>query len=337
MKKSFFSDSLQNPDAFDGIITVAKTMRTIFQYVEAVAKSNQPLLITGESGVGKGLIVQAVHRLSGCGGPLISVNVGGLDDAMFSDTLFGHVKGAFTGADQQRNGMVDQAANGTLFLDEIGDLNNASQVKLLRLLQEGDYFPLGSDRPKRIKARVIASTNQNLAEKQQLGTFRKDLYFRLRTHRIQVPPLRDRREDIPLLLDYFLDEAAAALGKERPEYSLELISLLEQYSFPGNIRELRAMVFDAVAQNSASMLSIKPFEKICGPHELPDASSRVDAMNVFDHVAALPTIHQAVSLLIAEAMKRAKGNQSIASRYLGISQPALSKRLKQQTTGMDEN
>lgn len=337
MKKSFFSDSLQNPDAFDGIITVAKTMRTIFQYVEAVAKSNQPLLITGESGVGKGLIVQAVHRLSGCGGPLISVNVGGLDDTMFSDTLFGHVKGAFTGADQPRNGMVEQAANGTLFLDEIGDLNNASQVKLLRLLQEGDYFPLGSDRPKRIKARVIASTNQNLAEKQLQGTFRKDLYFRLRTHRIQVPPLRDRREDIPLLLDYFLDEAAASLGKERPDYSLDLVSLLEQYSFPGNIRELRAMVFDAVAQNSASVLSIKHFEKIGGPHELHDASGHVDAMNIFDHVAALPTIHQAVSLLIAEAMKRAKGNQSIASRYLGISQPALSKRLKQQSTGLDEN
>ena len=336
MTQSFLSDTLRNPKAFEGIITVHQTMRAIFQYVEAVAKSSQPLLVTGESGVGKGLIVNAVHELSGCKGSLIAVNVGGLDDTMFSDTLFGHLKGAFTGAEQPRNGMVEQAAQGTLFLDEIGDLNNASQVKLLRLLQEGDYFPLGSDRPKKLNARVITSTNQDIAEKQARGDFRKDLFFRLRTHHIHLPPLRDRKEDIPILLDYFLDEATRSLGKGKPQYPLELVPLLEHYEFPGNIRELRSMVFDAVAQSSGSMLSIKHFKKIGSPQDLSGSYHRAGSANIFERVESLPTIHQAVSLLITEAMNRARGNQSIASRFLGISQPALSKRLKQQQSESSE-
>lgn len=336
MTERFLSGSLRNPAAFSGLVTVNKTMKTIFQYVEAVAKSNQPLLVSGESGVGKGLIVDAVHRLSGCKGSLVSVNVGGLDDTMFTDTLFGHVKGAFTGAEQLRSGMVEQAAGGTLFLDEIGDLNNASQVKLLRLLQEGDYFPLGSDRPKRLNARVIASTNQDLAEKQTRGEFRKDLFYRLRTHLIHVPPLRERKEDIGPLLDFFLEEAANSLGKEKPQHSAELLSVLEQYDFPGNIRELRSMVFDAVAQCSTNSLSVKHFRKINDSQSRTSAPQGSDATNVFERIENLPTIHQAVGLLIAEAMKRAKGNQSIASRFLGISQPALSKRLKQQHSEVED-
>lgn len=330
MTQSFLSDTLRYPEAFENIITVHKNMRTIFQYVEAVAKSNQPLLVTGESGVGKGLIVNATHQLSGSKGALVSVNVGGLDDTMFTDTLFGHVKGAFTGADQLRSGMVEQAAQGTLFLDEIGDLSNASQVKLLRLLQEGDYFPLGSDRPKKLNARVIASTNQDIAAKQDRGEFRNDLFYRLRTHHIHVPALRDRKDDIPILLDFFLEEASRTLGKEKPKYPLELVPLLEQYDFPGNIRELRSMVFDAVAQNPGAMLSLKQFKKISSPQGRFSSLQKADAANIFERVDSLPTIHQTVSLLITEAMKRARGNQSIACRFLGISQPALSKRLKQQ-------
>ena len=144
-------------------------MQAIFSYIEAVAMSPQPLLITGESGVGKELIARAAHTLSGCRGQLVAVNVAGLDDTVFADTLFGHVRGAFTGAEQPRRGMIEEAADGTLFLDEIGDLSIASQVKLLRLLQEGEYFPLGSDRPKRLKARIIVATHQDLAAKQANG------------------------------------------------------------------------------------------------------------------------------------------------------------------------
>jgi DNA-binding NtrC family response regulator len=336
MSRRFLSDTLQNPEAFDRIITVNKTMRSIFQYVEAVAKSNQPLLITGESGVGKGLVTEVVHLLSGCRGPLVSVNVGGLDDTMFTDTLFGHVRGAFTGADQPRSGMIEKAANGTLFLDEIGDLSNASQVKLLRLLQEGDYFPLGSDQPKRLKARIIASTHQDLSEKQASGALRKDLYYRLLTHHVHLPSLRERKEDIPVLLDFFLDEAARALAKAKPETAVELCPLLEGYDFPGNVRELRSMVFDAVAQNSSEVLSVKYFQKAVSRQREPASSRNACAGNIFDTLESLPTIHQSIGLLIGAAMNRAKGNQSIACRLLGISQPALSKRLKQMQSGTVE-
>ena len=336
MSQRFLSDTLRNPEVFEGIVTIDKTMRSIFQYVEAVAKSNQPLLVTGESGVGKGLIVSAAHKLSGCMGPLISVNVGGLDDAMFTDTLFGHIKGAFTGADQARSGMVEQASLGTLFLDEIGDLSNASQVKLLRLLQEGDYFPLGSDQPKKLKARVIASTHQDLAVKQSKGEFRKDLFFRLRTHHVHLPALRERKEDIPLLFDYFLDEAARTLNREKPAPPPELANVLSQYAFPGNVRELRSLVFDALAQCSSSVLSIKCFRELAGKQSMTGPIPDGNASTAFAPLTTLPTIQQATSLLIDEAMKRAKGNQSIACRLLGISQPALSKRLKQKQTNTEE-
>jgi DNA-binding NtrC family response regulator len=337
MSRRFLSDTLQTPEAFAGVISISKTMRSIFQYVEAVARSKEPLLITGESGAGKGLIANAAHRLSGCAGPLVAVNVGGLDDAMFTDTLFGHIKGSYTGADQPRSGMVEQAADGTLFLDEIGDLSNASQVKLLRLLQEGDYFPLGSDRSKKLRARVIASTHQDLAQKQARGEFRKDLFYRLRTHHIHLPALRERKEDLPLLFDYFLDEAARTLGKDKPASPPELMPLLSHYDFPGNVRELRSLVFDALAQSTSPVLSLKFFHEIGGNQSQSPASRPAPAENYFGTAETLPSIHQAVSLLITEAMKRAKGNQSIACRLLGISQPALSKRLKQkQAESADE-
>src|SRR5512138_73556 len=258
------SGELQHPEAFSAIVTADRGMLSLFAYVEAVAGSPQPLLITGESGVGKELIARAAHTLSGCRGKLVTVNVAGLDDTVFSDTLFGHLRGAFTGAEQVRRGMVEEAADGTLFLDEIGDLSIPSQVKLLRLLQEGEFFPLGSDQPKRLSARVIVATHQNLAEKEGAGTFRRDLYYRLRTHQVQIPPLRERAGDIPLLLDHFLAEAAHALGKKKPTPPRELAQFLATYSFPGNVRELKAMVYDAVSVHRERMLSMDSFVKAVG-------------------------------------------------------------------------
>ena len=189
-------------------------MSSIFQYCEVVAKSQQPVIIIGETGVGKELIAKAIHDLSGLRGKFVPVNVAGLDDNMFSDTLFGHKKGAFTGADQTRSGLIAQASGGTLFLDEIGDLAELSQVKLLRLLQEQEYYPVGSDIPMVSDARIIAATNRDLRKLTEAGKFRNDLYFRLCAHQVHIPPLRERLDDIPVLLDHFLDEAAKTFKKK---------------------------------------------------------------------------------------------------------------------------
>ncbi|MCH4563249.1 sigma-54 dependent transcriptional regulator [Halomonas sp. EGI 63088] len=328
LRKRFLNDTLEHPEAFAHIVTADKGMRSVFQYLESVAPTSQPILIGGESGVGKELIARAAHDLSGRAGPLVCVNVAGLDDNVFADTLFGHQRGAFTGADQPRAGMIEQAAGGTLFLDEIGDLSRASQVKLLRLLQEGDYYPLGSDRPKRLRARVVVATHQDLDEKQRQGEFRKDLYYRLRTHQVQVPPLRQRKQDIPLLLAHFLAEAADELGKSKPTFPAELPVLLSTYSFPGNVRELRAMAFDAMSVHRSRTLSMEVFKRAMQRTDDTPLPSPVARHAAFAPDEPLPTLHAVADLLVDEAMKRAEGNQSIASRLLGISQPALSKRLK---------
>jgi len=330
MSSRMLSGELRRPEAFAGIVTADRAMHAIFSYIEAVALSSEPLLIMGESGVGKELIAKAAHTLSGCSGQLVAVNVAGLDDMVFADTLFGHTRGAFTGADQPRRGMIEEAADGTLFLDEIGDLSIPSQVKLLRLLQEGEYFPLGSDRPKRLKARVVVATHQDLAQKQAAGTFRRDLYYRLCTHMVQVPPLRERKGDLPPLLDHFLEEAARSLGKKKPTPPRELLQLLATYSFPGNVRELKALVYNAVSVHRDRVLSMETFLKAIGRPETKQLqeSSKKAEQNLYAGLERLPTFGEAAELLVEEAMARANGNQTIAARLLGISQPALSKRLK---------
>ncbi len=339
MSSRMLSGELKHPEAFDGIVTTDRAMHAIFSYIEAVAMSSEPLLIIGESGVGKELIAKAAHTLSGCPGQLVAVNVAGLDDNVFADTLFGHTRGAFTGADQARRGMIEEAADGTLFLDEIGDLSIQSQVKLLRLLQEGEYFPLGSDRPKRLKARVIVATHQDLALKQAAGTFRRDLYYRLCIHLVQVPPLRERKGDLPLLLDHFLDEAARALGKKKPTPPRELADLLATYAFPGNIRELKAMIYNAVSIHRDRVLSMEAFLKTIGKTEekTSDSGLKTPERNLYAGLERLPTFGEAAELLVEEAISRANGNQTIAARLLGISQPALSKRLKLARTGQDSS
>lgn len=224
--------------------------------------------------------------------------------------------------------MIEQAAEGTLFLDEIGDLSPSSQVKLLRLLQEGEYYPLGSDRPKRIRARVVVATHHNLEQKQQSGEFRKDLYYRLRIHQVEIPPLRKRKADLGILLEYFLSEAAQEMGKSKPTIPKELPVLLENYDFPGNIRELRALAYDAMSQHRSHILSMSVFRRILDIETPPpDPNENLCPVHFNDQVS-LPTLQEMGDLLIDEAMRRAQGNQSLASRLIGISQPALSKRLK---------
>ena len=332
LRAHVLSDRLEHPEAFSEMITNSQMLRSIFQYIEAISSSPQPVLVTGETGVGKELVAKAIHRLSHRKGAFVPVNVAGLDDNVFADTLFGHRKGAFTGADQARGGLVEQASGGTLFLDEIGDLSPASQVKLLRLLQDGEFFPLGSDVGKRSDARVLVATNQDLQALQESGKFRKDLYYRLCAHRIHIPPLRERREDLPILVDHFLEKASETLGKKKPTPPTELFTLLSTYHFPGNIRELQAMILDSVSSHKSGKLSMDAFKSYIRqrkPSFDVDSKELLEGENVLVSFSErLPTLKQIEQLIISEAMRRANGNQAIAATLLGITRQALNKRLK---------
>ncbi len=336
-KNKVLSGKLEHSESFSEIITNNNQMRSVFQYVETIAKTNRPVLITGETGVGKDLLARAVHSLSEREGAFVAVNAAGLDDSVFSDTLFGHKKGAFTDAGEARSGLITKASSGSIFLDEIGDLAASSQVKLLRLLQYGEYFPIGDDVPKQTDARIIVVTNRNIDSLKENGRFRNDLYYRLQTHKIHIPPLRDRIDDLPLLIDFFMERTAKELGKKKPTAPKEMFTLLATYHFPGNVRELESMIFDAISRHRTKMLSMDRFKAHIDDNrssskttiKRPADKSR-SPFSLFDQ---LPTIKQAQSLLIEEAMRRADGNQSVAAQLLGITQPGLSKAIKRRRDG----
>ncbi|PWB60658.1 MAG: two-component system response regulator [Deltaproteobacteria bacterium] len=335
LTEHFLSLPAEDDIAFHGIRTKNRKMQAICRYVEAIAPSRHPVLITGETGVGKELIARATHDLSGCAGRFVAVNVAGLDDTMFSDTLFGHTKGAYTGADKKREGLLARASGGTLFLDEIGDLNESSQVKLLRLLEEMEYYPLGSDAPEKTDARILCATHHSLPGLLSAGEFRKDLFFRLQAHHVQIPSLRERMEDLPLLLDQCLEETSISLGKKKPTAPPELLKLLSAYHFPGNVRELRSMIFDAVTQHRFGVLSMNSFHgavrknhAACMDQPAVPAPS-ADGMP-FRSFEKFPTLKEATDCLVAEAMKRSGNNQGIAALLLGITREALNKRILRQ-------
>lgn len=333
LRESLFKDKLEFPEAFSDIITNSNRMRSIFKYIEAISKTNLPVLITGETGVGKELIAKAIHQISGREGELVSLNVAGVDDNLFSDTLFGHKKGAYTGAEIERKGLIEQAENGSLFLDEIGDLSIESQVKLLRLLQDGKYFPLGSDVAKLSDARIIVATHKDLDKMKDEDTFRKDLYYRLQAHHVHIPPLRDRTKDIPILISHFLNKASEALGKKRPKSPKELYTSLTNYSFPGNIRELEGIIFDAVSRHTSGILSLESIrKKTIGTEEDLKSERNNNKTENYDEsiifTAQFPTFKDAEILMIKEALKRSENNQTIAAQLLGITRRALNNRIQ---------
>jgi len=335
---------LERPQAFEAIITRDKRMLALFSYAESVARSRQPVLITGETGTGKELFARAVHEASGRQGPFVAVNVGGLDDAMFSDSLFGHRKGAFTGADSGRAGMLKEAEGGTILLDEIGDLEQHSQIKLLRLLQENEYFPLGSDSPSRSDARVIAATTKDLRQAAASGAFRSDLFYRLQTHPISIPPLRERRGDLEPLARSFLEKSARELGQAVPdETQLEscarkVAQLLSGYDFPGNVRELESLVHDAVTGARGGKLDLEALRRRAGlgPATNQEAAEAIEAKltnlpPLFIALAEghIPTIEAAERELIRMAVDSASSNLSQAAQRLGISRQTLYNKLKE--------
>ena len=331
LRESIFERDVRNKEAFTDIVTGDAAMLAIFRYLVAISVSTQPALITGETGTGKELIARAIHQLSGRSGEFVVIDSAGLDDNLFSDALFGHTRGAYTNAIQDREGLVARAKGGTLFLDEIGDLSAPSQIKLLRLFQENTYYPVGSDKPQQSDARFVVATHRDVEQLIEDDRFRKDLYYRLRAHRIDLPPLRDRQDDIPLLIEHFLNEAASSLNKPAPSVPGELTDLLQSYHWPGNVREFKAVMFDAVARNEKGALPLQSFRELLGADDSaitstessPAGTTNLEALNS----DRLPTLKEAETFLIDAALQRADGNQGTAAAMLGISRQALNKRL----------
>jgi two-component system, NtrC family, nitrogen regulation response regulator GlnG len=328
---------LAKPELFRRIATSDERMIALFKYIEAVAPSRQPVLITGETGTGKELFARAVHEASGREGTFVAVNVGGLDDTVFTDTLFGHLKGAYTGAEGARPGLVHEARGGTLFLDEVGELEDRSQIKLLRLLQESEYYSLGSDAPRRSEARIVSATTRDLREAAASGAFRSDLFYRLQTHHLALPPLRDRRGDIPLLAERFLEASTEDLGMtDPPELSLEAWEALRGYDFPGNVRELESLIHDAVAGSTGKRIDAAA---LLG--RLPGSTRGGAAPEAPGYGGAtlrlvgerFPSLREAEAELLRMALDRSEGNISLAASMLGVSRQTIYKWLSERNGG----
>jgi DNA-binding NtrC family response regulator len=320
-----------NFEYFNDVITRNTAMLALFRYIETIALSTQVVAITGETGVGKELIAKSIHMASGRKGKFVAVNIAGVDDEVFSDTLFGHVKGAYTGANISRGGQIKEAEGGTLFLDEIGDLSYSSQVKLLRLLQEKKYLALGSDAVRTCDARIVVATNRNFDDLVEQGTFRKDLYYRLNTHHVTVPPLRERFDDLPLLVEHFLQLAASELGKKVLNVTPQIYPYLRNHSFPGNIRELQAIILNAVSRQQGSHLGVDVIRLVMQGQFRPKVVVEDEMGDMISSISfgpILPTIKEARETLTMEAIKRANGSITLAAKLLGVTRQALGQYLQ---------
>lgn len=332
LKNKLLTGRLDNPEHFADIITADSKMKSLFSYIEVIAPTADPVLITGETGTGKDLAARSIHKASNRKGPFISLNSAGLDDNVFADTLFGHVKGAFTDAGENRKGLVEQAAEGTLFLDEIGELPHLSQVKLLSLIQDRTYYPLGSDILRESKARIVAATNRDLSQSIRDGHFRRDLFYRINSYHLHLPPLRNRPDDIDLLARYFHQSACDDLNIDMEKMSNSLVGLLMTYNYPGNVRELRSLIYGALSRGGLKMLE----KELCCLQglELPSKDSAKETsyqLKNWKLLDPLPTLEQASEMLVTLALNKSDGNQSKAARMLGISRQALNKRIKRLT------
>lgn len=315
--------------SFSHITTRNQEMMGIFRYIESVGPGRAPVLIVGETGTGKELIAEAVHKSSGRKGELVPVNVSALDENMFNDTLFGHVKGAFTGAEKERKGLLSTAESGTVFLDEIGDLKESSQIKLLRVLQNMEYSPLGADKPLKTNARIVAATNADLEKKVADGSFRQDLFYRLSTHKIVIPPLRKRTDDLELLFTRFYDDQMREREIVWSEIPFDFLSALKGHPFPGNVRELISVVSDYVAIFKNRKPGMNELKKFLAAHNIKSSSKkRPPDSSSFAYEGKFPTLKEMEAVLVDASLELTGGNQSRAAGLLGISRQALNKRLK---------
>ena len=310
---------LQHPEAFAAFTTRSPKLEAVFHYLEAIAGNPAPLLLSGEPGSGRRLAAQALHTLACPQGPWVTVAAADLDDRSFEARLFGG-----NGAE----GLLAAAQGGVLYVEKIDLLPIAAQARLMQLLQRGEYLPAGGHAPRRLGTRLVCSTAADLAMLVNECRFRKDLFYRLSTHQVRLPALRERLEDLPLLLERFVEECSAALGRRKPPLPRNLAPLLASYPFPGNVPELHGLVAEVVEHGPAGRLSLEMFRRYLERPGLAPGDALRDGPPPLLVPGRLPTLAEARDLIIAEALRRANGSQSIAARLLGISQPALSIHLK---------
>jgi len=334
-----FEESPLPDTAADHIVGRSAAMQEVYKAVGRVAGQNMAVLITGESGTGKELVARAIyHHSDRSQGPFLVVSCAAIPEALLESELFGHERGAFAGADRQRIGKLEQAGGGTLFLDEIGDLAPATQAKLQRLLEEQRFERVGGSEPLQADIRLIAATGQELEGLVRAGGFRRDLFYRLKTFTIHLPPLRERREDLPLLVDYFLKRAGRELGRPACSVSPDALRSLMEYDWPGNVRELQSVLGHARVRAAGDVLTPEclPVEVWAGSGGCrPEAAAPLD---VAEMVAGLlrngeadtyRKVCQAVDqVVIGEALRQAGGNQVVASERLGISRTTLRNKLR---------
>ncbi len=305
---------------YPNIVARSPKMQEVLATVERVAATNSTVLVGGESGVGKDLIAHLIHQRSRrASGPFIKINSTAIPENLLESELFGYEKGAFTGATTSKPGKFELADKGTLFLDEIGDVPPGTQVKLLRVLQERSFERLGGTRTLKVDVRLIAATNRDLRAALEEGTFREDLYYRLNVVPIDIPPLRDHKEDIPDLVNLFIDRFALAAGKSIGGISSDALATLTAFHWPGNVRELENIIERGVALSNGGVLQVS---------DIHLDASRTKAPG--DSHALLPegmTLEQWEDEMIREALRRANGNKSQAARLLGLSRNALRYRL----------
>ncbi|MBV9497650.1 MAG: sigma-54-dependent Fis family transcriptional regulator [Acidobacteria bacterium] len=308
--------ALEERFTFSNIIGRSPKMQEIFSIVQRIAKTSSTVLISGESGTGKELIARAIHYNSGRRGKFVSINCGALPETLLESELFGHERGAFTGAIREKRGLFHEADRGTIFLDEIGETSTAMQIKLLRVLQDRVVRRVGSNTETNVDVRVIAATNRDLSESIREGTFREDLFYRINVIPIALPPLRQRREDIPLLVEHFIAKFCSALGVPQKRISSDAMRAIEKYHWPGNVRELENVVERMIALELSDILTTKSLpEAVLLGGSIPDVTFDLpqDGISLTDHLEAIGKI------FMLKALERTGGVQTQAAELLRMS------------------
>jgi DNA-binding NtrC family response regulator len=305
-----------------GIIGESEAMQSAFHSIEKAAAVRANVLITGESGTGKELVARAIHYKSDRSShPFVPVNCGGIPEGLLESELFGHIKGAFTGATETRAGFFQTGNKGTIFLDEVGETSLAMQVKLLRVLQEREICMVGSSRPQKVDVRIIAGTNKNLQGLIAAGRFREDLFYRLNVISIEMPPLRSRGADVLLLARYFSAKYAVEMGRAEPQYTDRALESLMRYAWPGNVRELENLVQRLMAMAEGDIIDV------------PDLPAGMRSECLVEERGLDRTLEDVQAEYVRHVMEKAKGNKSRAAKILGIDRKTLRERLKRFNIG----